>query len=328
MNTTTLFNKISKLKVFIIGDVMLDNYWFGHSDRISPEAPVPIVTLKNKESRLGGALNVAANCNALGADTYMLSVIGEDEDGKQLLDICKKEKINTKFVLQDASRITTTKARVISSDKHLLRIDNEQTKKLSRDVAYKFINKCLKAIQIEKPDVIILQDYNKGILTPAVIRNIISHGKEVGSVITVDPKFDNFFAYKGVDVFKPNLKEVKDAFGINRLTVSLKSLRRIHSDLQEELKHKISFITLSEKGVYTQEEDNCALIPIHKRNIVDVSGAGDTVIAVASLVYAVTQNKDRMAQIANLAGGLVCEHVGVVSINKKSLKQGVTKLNL
>lgn len=320
MKINTLFNKIAKLKVFIIGDVMLDNYWFGHSDRMSPEAPVPIVSLEKKESRLGGALNVAANCRALGAETFVLSVIGQDEDGKQLIEICEKEKINTKFILKDASRVTTTKARVISSDKHLLRIDNEQTKNLKRDVAYKFIEKCLKAIQIEKPDVIILQDYNKGVLTPAVIRNVIGHAKEVGSVITVDPKFDNFFAYKGVDIFKPNLKEVKDAFGLKKLNVTLKSMRKIHYDLMEKLQHKISFITLSEKGVFAQNDDSSLLIPIHQRKIVDVSGAGDTVIAVASLVYTVTHSAEYMAQIANLAGGLVCEHVGVVSINKKVLK--------
>ena len=133
MKATTLFSKIAKLKVFIIGDVMLDNYWFGHSDRMSPEAPVPIVSLEKKDSRLGGALNVAANCQALGAETYVLSVIGKDDAGKDLMNVCKKEKINTQYILQDAKRITTTKARVISSDKHLLRIDNEQTKNLSRD---------------------------------------------------------------------------------------------------------------------------------------------------------------------------------------------------
>lgn len=326
MKTTTLFNKISKLKVFVIGDVMLDNYWFGHSDRMSPEAPVPIVTLEKKDSRLGGALNVAANCKALGAETYMLSVIGKDEEGKQLLDLCKKGKINTKFILQDLGRITTTKARVISSNKHMLRIDNEQTKKLSRDTGYKFIDKCLKAIQIEKPDVIILQDYNKGVLTPAVIRNIIRHAKEIGSVITVDPKFENFFAYKGVDVFKPNLKEVKDAFGLKKLNANLKNLKKVHTDISDKLNHKISFITLSEKGVYVQEIDSGVIIPIHKRKIVDVSGAGDTVIAVASLVYTACLDKNKMAEIANLAGGLVCEHVGAVSINKKRLKSEATKL--
>lgn len=329
MSTNSLFKSLANQKVFVIGDVMLDNYWFGHSDRMSPEAPVPIVTLKKKESRLGGALNVVANCMALGAETHILSVIGKDEDGKSLLDICKKNNIETKFLLQDVNRITTTKARVISDQKHMLRIDHEQTKKIARETEHKFINKCLKAIQIEKPDVIILQDYNKGVLTPTVIKNIIRHAKEVGCVITVDPKLKNFFAYKGVDIFKPNLKEVKEGLGLNKLSTTIPSLQKVDKALRDKLRHKVSFITLSEKGVYVQETDKkSVLIPIHKRQIVDVSGAGDTVIAVASLVYSATKNEELMAQIANLAGGLVCEHVGVVSIDPKRLKKEVATLKL
>ena len=328
MNTNTLFKNLAKQKVFVIGDVMLDNYWFGYSDRMSPEAPVPIVTLEKKESRLGGALNVVANCQALGAETYILSVIGKDEDGKTLLDICKRENIKTNFILSDPNRITTTKARVISDNKHMLRIDHELTKKLARETEHKFIDKCLKAIQIEKPDVIILQDYNKGVLTPTVIKNIIRHAKEVGCIITVDPKLKNFFAYKGVDIFKPNLKEVKEGLGLSKISTTKKGLQQIHKDLQEKLKHKISFITLSEKGVYVQEVNSGLLIPVHKRNIVDVSGAGDTVIAVASLVYSATKDKELMAEMANLAGGLVCEHVGVVSINAKELKKAAKLLEI
>ncbi len=317
---------MSSQKVFVIGDVMLDNYWFGHSDRMSPEAPVPIVSLENKESRLGGALNVVANCQALGADTHILSVIGKDEDGKTLLKICKERHINTNYILQDVSRITTTKARVISDKKHMLRIDHEQTKKLARDTEHKFINRCMKAIQIEKPDVIIFQDYNKGVLTSAVIRNLIKHAKNAGCTITVDPKLKNFFAYKGADIFKPNLKEVKEGLGLKRVLASKTGLKAIHNNLQGKLKHKISFITLSEKGVFVQKDQEAELFKAHKRNIVDVSGAGDTVIAVASLVYSVTQDKNLMAQVANLAGGLVCEFLGAVSVDKKQLKKEVEKL--
>ncbi len=307
---------------------MLDNYWFGSSDRMSPEAPVPIISLKKKESRLGGALNVAANCIALGANTHILSVIGKDEDGKTLLNLCKKEKIKTNFILQDEKRITTTKARVISSEKHMLRIDHEQTTKLSRTIEHRFINSCLKAIQIEKPNVIILQDYNKGVLTPTVIRNVIRHAKEVGATVCVDPKLTNFFAYKGVDIFKPNLKEVKEGLNINKLSISKTSLKKIHQRLQDKLKHQISLITLSENGVFVQGPQDAQLYKAHKRNIVDVSGAGDTVIAVAALVYSATYNKELMAQIANLAGGLVCEQVGVVTIKKAILKRATSMLKL
>lgn len=326
MNTNTLFRKIAQQKVFVIGDVMLDNYWFGHSERMSPEAPVPIVTLEKKETRLGGALNVLINCKALGAQVSILTVIGKDEEADTLIKLCKKEKIESKYIVQDATRITTTKARVISSQKHLLRIDHERTTKLVQKLEYKFIDTCLKAIQIEKPDVIILQDYNKGVLTPTVIKNIIAHAKEIDCLVAVDPKLNNFFAYKEVDIFKPNLKEVQEGLNLQGLKPSISNLKEIHHLLKAKLKHNISFITLSEKGVFVQQDKDAKNFKAHKRDIIDVSGAGDTVIGVASLVYSVTKDKDLMAQIANLAGGLVCERVGVVSINKKRLKRAIEEL--
>ncbi len=323
MNSTTLFNKIAKLKVFVIGDVMIDNYWFGYSDRMSPEAPVPIVTLQKKETRLGGAINVSLNCQALGAETITLSVIGQDEEAKRLLQTAKENGLNTKYILKSKDRVTTSKSRVISSDKHLLRIDDEEAKNLPRKLEQQFINHCLKAIQIEKPDVVILQDYNKGVLTQSVIRNVMAHAKEIGAKIAVDPKHDNFFAYKGVDIFKPNLKEIKDGLGIESLKVNKTNLKDIHEQIKAKLKHNISFITLSEKGVFVQKDKNAHIIKAHKRDIVDVSGAGDTVIAAASLVYTATEDAILMAEIANLAGGLVCEGVGVVCIDKKRLKKEV-----
>ncbi len=326
MNAENLFNKIAKQKIFIVGDVMLDNYWIGESNRMSPEAPVPIVSLQHKESRLGGALNVAANCIAMGAETYILSVIGNDEDGKQLLSISENQGINTNFILTDPNRITTTKARIISDNKHLLRIDNEHCNKLDQAIEHKFIEKCLKAIQIEKPNVLILQDYNKGVLTPFVIKNIIAHAHEIGCIIAVDPKFENFFEYKGVHIFKPNLKEVKEALDIHDLEINQLSLSEIHSQLQEKLEHQISFITLSEHGVFVQENDEAQLFPTFKRTIVDVSGAGDTVIATAALVYSICHEKNTMAQIANLAGGLVCEEVGVVAINKEKFSEALNQM--
>jgi D-glycero-beta-D-manno-heptose-7-phosphate kinase len=256
MNTSTLFNKIAKLKVFVIGDVMIDNYWFGYSDRTSPEAPVPIVTLQKKETRLGGAINVSLNCKALGAETYTLSVIGKDEEAKRLMQVANDNDLITTYIVQHKERRTTSKSRVISSDKHIVRIDDEETNNLPRKIEQQFISHCLKAIQIEKPDVIILQDYNKGVLTPAVIRNVIAHAKEVGAKIAVDPKRDNFFAYKGVDIFKPNLKEIKDGLGIENLKVNKTNLKDIHEQIKGKLNHGISFITLSEKGVFVQKDKN------------------------------------------------------------------------
>lgn len=325
MNSSSLFKKISGLKVFIIGDVMLDNYWFGYSDRQSPEAPVPIVSLQKKESRLGGAFNVALNCKAFTTHVTTLSVIGKDDEARRLLDIAESEGLNTKFILQSTERVTTSKSRVISSNKHLLRIDDEEASDLPLQLEQKFINHCLKAIQIEKPDAIILQDYNKGVLTPSVIKNVIMHAKEIGCIVAVDPKHDNFWMYQGVDIFKPNLKEIKEALSISDLSVHLKALKNIHQSIHQRNNNTVSFVTLSDKGVFVQKENCAHMLKAHKRNIVDVSGAGDTVIAVATLVYTATLDALQMAQIANTAGGLVCEEVGVVSISKKRLLSEIRK---
>lgn len=321
VNIDQLFEQMSHIKAGVIGDVMLDTYMWGHVERISPEAPVPIVTLDKKEYRIGGASNVALNMAALGASVSMLSVVGNDEEGTQLLQLLDEQKIKTDFLLRSPKRITTSKTRVISRNQQMMRLDNEVTS----DLGYEDENRLILALQTfiaqEKPDVLIFEDYNKGVLTELVIKKAIDLCRHHGIVTTVDPKRKNFFQYKGVDVFKPNLKEVKD--GLNLLTddVSEEALKQIHRQLKEQLHHHTSFITLSEKGVYYENEQEAGIIPSHRRNIADVSGAGDTVIAVASLVYAATKNMKLMAEVANIAGGLVCEEVGTAAINKERLLQ-------
>jgi rfaE bifunctional protein kinase chain/domain len=183
---------------------------------------------------------------------------------------------------------------------------------------HRFIDMCMRAIQIEVPDIVIFEDYNKGVLKQNVIDKIIGHCKLVGVLTAVDPKKKNFFSYVGVDIFKPNLKEVKEALDLSVKEMNLSTMNQIHASLFKKLKHKITFITLSELGVYVNETKG-KTIAAHIRNIADVSGAGDTVIAVASMIYAVTKDENLMAIIANLAGGIVCEEVGVVPINKKKL---------
>lgn len=302
----------------MIGDAMVDNYWIGNIDRISPEAPVPVFTIKEKQSRPGGAANVALNCKALGAHVSLLTVIGKDDQGKTLISQLKNEGINTEMCLQSSERITTSKTRVLCKNQQSIRIDEEITDELSVKDEHRFIDMCMRAIQIDVPDIVIFEDYNKGVLKQNVIEKIIGHCKLVGVLTAVDPKKKNFLSYRGVDIFKPNLKEVKEALDISIKDVSLQKMNQVHLALRKKLNHTITFITLSELGVYVNAIKG-NIIPAHIRNIADVSGAGDTVIAVASMIYAITKDENLMATIANLAGGIVCEEVGVVPIDKKKL---------
>lgn len=315
-----VFEGIKQLKVLVVGDVMLDNYWWGHIDRMSPEAPVPVVALDRKDSRLGGAANVALNCVRLGAKVTLASVVGSDVEGESLLTFARHEGIDTSLVLKSVTRPTTTKSRIMNVDAQMLRIDAETTQDLSAIDEHPFIDRVLRHIQIDKPDVVILEDYNKGVLKENVIQRIIAHCKELGCITAVDPKLKNFLAYKGVTIFKPNLKEVRDGLQLPVENVSLGELNEVHERLRSELQHDISFITLSDKGVYYNNGE-AKLIGPHKRNISDVSGAGDTVIAVASLVYAATKDASLMAELSNIAGGLVCEKVGVVPVDVKQLME-------
>ena len=314
-----LFESFQHIRVAVVGDVMLDTYWMGYADRLSPEAPVPVVALKSKEYRLGGAANVALNLLSLGAQVDMYAVMGNDEDGQQLALMMQENNIGTAGVLQVPNRITTNKIRVVSRSQHLLRIDHEVATDLEEPLEAQFIAQTMAAFAAKPPQVVIFEDYNKGVLTKNVIEALITYCRQHDILTTVDPKRKNFFAFKGVDVFKPNLKEVKEALNIIEKVGTLESLSRIHYLLQQQLQHHISFITLSELGVFVQQEEDALLLPAFIRNIADVSGAGDTVIAVASLVYAATKNRQLMAQVANLAGGIVCEQVGTVAISKTKL---------
>jgi D-glycero-beta-D-manno-heptose-7-phosphate kinase len=315
-----LFRSFKDIRIGVIGDVMLDTYMWGHVERISPEAPVPIVLIDKKEQRIGGAGNVALNLQSLGAQAYVVSVTGDDEDGKQLSDLFLQKKINTAYTVSSKDRITTNKTRIISRNQQMMRLDAEVTADLTDAEEKKLLSRVQSFVKDERPHMVILEDYNKGVLTEEVIQEVISVCKEAGVPVAVDPKRKNFFAYKGVDIFKPNLKEVKDAFNIIFTDADQALLKDIHQQLHKNLDHKISFITLSEKGVYYHDKEREAVIPSHVRAVSDVSGAGDTVIAVAALVYAATGNVHLMAEMANIAGGLVCEEVGTVAIDRQKLQ--------
>jgi len=314
-----LFKKFQQIKVGVVGDVMLDTYMWGSVERISPEAPVPIVSLQKKELRIGGAGNVALNLQSLGAKAYVISVTGDDDESQKLNALFAENKINKNYSTISARRITTNKTRVICRNQQMMRLDAEITTDLSNEEEQNLLDRFKSFIAKEKPLIVIFQDYNKGVLTRAVIRQGISICQQAGVLIAVDPKRKNFFEYEGVDLFKPNLKEVKEALNLLFTNADHSFLQNIHLQLQQLLHHKVSFITLSDKGVYYEGNGQSGVIPSHLRNIADVSGAGDTVIAVAALVYAATQNIFLMAEIANIAGGMVCEEVGTAAVDGRKL---------
>lgn len=321
-----LFAGFSKMKVAVIGDVMLDTYWWGNVERISPEAPVPVVAVSKREKRIGGAGNVALNVQALGASVALLTILGDDEDGVQLKKLLHEKNIDTRFILESKKRITTNKIRIISRNQHMMRLDAEVINDIDNIDEENLQNQVEKFITTEKPDVVIFEDYNKGILTKNIIVNTIAFCQKNNITTAVDPKRKNFFSYQNATLFKPNLAEAITGLNLLPEEISPELLSNIHLQLKEQLCHAVSLITLSEKGVFYQENDHKNILPSHRRNIADVSGAGDTVIAVASLIYAATKDIDLAANIANIAGGIVCEEVGTVAINKEKLLEECRKL--
>lgn len=321
-----LFEQFNRLKVAVVGDVMIDAYLMGKVNRISPEAPVPVVSLTKHEERLGGAANVALNLVALGATPIMCSCVGNDKDGKLLIELLKQANISDEGIVFSENRMTTVKTRVLGNSQHLLRIDAEQTDAISHDEETALINR-VKSLLDQHIDILIFEDYNKGVLTKRVISELIEAAKQKNTLTAVDPKKDNFFAYKGVTLFKPNLKELIEGTNVSfSFRDQPEKLQEAITVLEEQLGNEISFVTLSEHGVFIRNRSESHHIPAHLRNISDVSGAGDTVISVAALCLASGASIREVAAIANIAGGLVCEESGVVSIDKKKLLNEAKKL--
>jgi D-glycero-beta-D-manno-heptose-7-phosphate kinase len=321
-----LFKSFSSIHIGVIGDMMLDAYWWGNVERISPEAPVPVVTVDRKEYRIGGAGNVALNLASLGTPVSVFSVIGDDKDGEILTGLLNEKKIDTGHLLTSGTRITTNKMRVISRNQQMMRLDSETLLPLDHHHEQKLIEEVEMFVRDQSPAAIIFEDYNKGVLTDKIIRSVIDICKSHSVITAVDPKRKHFFEYRGVDIFKPNLKEAREALNLLVEEVNEDTLALIHKKLKAELNHRVSFITLSEKGVFYEDGEESHMVPSHIRNVADVSGAGDTVIAVATLIYALTKNTRKMAEIANLAGGLVCETVGTVAIEKSRLLRECQRL--
>lgn len=322
-----LFNDFNQLNVLIIGDVMIDSYYFGKVDRISPEAPVPIVSVQKRENRLGGAANVALNVQALGANPILCAVIGNDDDGNLFNDLLKSQQLSPEGILMSDNRITTVKTRIIGNNHQVLRVDSETDKNLNSSDCKEFITKVLNVLQSKKIDAVIFEDYDKGTITDEVISSIVNYCNEQNIPTTVDPKKRNFLSYKNVTLFKPNLKELREGLNIEIHPNKLNEIEEASDTLNQSLQNKINFITLSENGVFIKTDSENYHVAAHYRNITDVSGAGDTVISVASLCLALNQSPKTIAEISNLAGGLVCEKVGVVPIDKDQLlSEAISKL--
>ena len=323
MEYKKIFNRFDGLNILIIGDVMIDSYMWGKVDRISPEAPVPIATIVKTEDRLGGAANVALNIKAMGANPILCSVVGHDPKAKSILSLMKKLNITKDGILLSKERETTVKTRILGNKIQMLRVDQEITTPLNEKDEKDFIGSIFNIINSTKIDSIIFQDYDKGVITPKVISEVVKLANKKEIPTAVDPKKKNFLEYKNVTLFKPNLKELKEGLKIEFDLPSMDNLIDASNLLHQRIKSQMIFITLSENGVfiadYGLKQNNMVIIPAHKRSISDVSGAGDTVISVASLCLALKLPFKTVAEISNLAGGLVCEQVGVVPINKQLL---------
>jgi len=320
-----IFESFKNLKTMVIGDVMLDAYYFGNVERISPEAPVPVVSVSSKDRRLGGAANVALNLKGLGADVTICSIVGNDRDGEFLKILFEESGIDASGLITDLERPTTIKTRIIANDQQVLRVDEEDPSNISIESEIRLVS-FLKE-KIEHLDVIVLQDYNKGLLSPSFIKKILAACKKYGTKVVVDPKKENFLAYKGVDLFKPNRKEIIEGLKIDSFLKTRDDIQSAIQTLNQSLGAKRIMVTLSEDGTAISDLEDISFHPAHKRKVVDVSGAGDSVISVAALCIALDLEAADIAFLSNLAGGLVCERVGVVPVDKTRLFKEAVQLN-
>jgi D-glycero-beta-D-manno-heptose-7-phosphate kinase len=312
---------LSGRNILIVGDVMLDRYFTGSVTRISPEAPVPVFLHDSTQDRLGGAANVALNISALGSQAILCSVAGADADSDILMDLLPQSGISGAGILRSKQRCTTSKTRILGNHQQMLRIDREDTHALTTEEETAFLQKTLSLLDTSGAEAVIFQDYNKGVLTPRVIETLLRACRDRCIPTTVDPKKANFFAYRGADVFKPNLKEVRDSANFD-VKPTIESLLQADQLLRERLQHRITMITLSEKGLFLSEKaEEGHIYPTIPRNVADVSGAGDTVISVVTLGLAAGLPLPEIARLSNLAGGQVCEFSGVVPVNKEILER-------
>lgn len=322
----SLFSSFKKCRVLIIGDIMLDAYLWGEVNRISPEAPVPVVSVKRRENRLGGAANVARNIKAMGAEPVICSVIGNDAKGEEFLEMLRNENMSTEGVLRSPHRITTTKFRVLGNNTQMLRVDEEMTQPLEDEDAGIMQAHTERMLLAEKVDAVIFQDYDKGTINRELIQRITYRAKALNIPVAVDPKKKHFADYKHVTLFKPNLKELKEGVNGDFGKSEEDAVEAAAYQLHQQLECDMLMVTLSDKGIlmrYSQAKDDVFYEPAHRREIADVSGAGDTVISIAALCLSQNMEPRKIATLSNLAGGLVCEEAGVVPVDPVKFRKEI-----
>ena len=324
MNLTKYSHDFKSKRILIIGDAIIDTYLWGEINRMSPEAPVPVVdvAVNQNDSRLGGAANVALNLKQLGAESILCTVIGNDNRGIIFEQLMQEQGLSLEGMLISNGRKTTTKTRVIANNKHQLRIDEEDTYPIKvENQLFNLIEKLTHNI-----DAIILQDYNKGVLTKNIIEKILSLANNKNIPTIVDPKKHNFLSYKNCTLFKPNLKEIKDGLNIIEDINDFNEIEKTTSKLRDKISAKAILLTLSNKGIFLNTNNRSQLTESTTTNVIDVSGAGDTVVSVAAMCLACNIDFNELAILSNIAGGIVCEKVGVVPITNQELLDKAKKL--
>ncbi|HZL08605.1 MAG TPA: bifunctional ADP-heptose synthase [Prolixibacteraceae bacterium] len=285
-NIEQVFSKFSELNVLIIGDAMVDNYLWGKVDRISPEAPVPLVTVTKQENRLGGAANVSLNIQALGATPILVSIIGDDDKGHIFTELMHENQLINDGIFVDETRMTTVNTRIISGGQQISRVDQEVSTLINSNFEEKIFEKIKSIIEKERIDIVIFVDYDKGLITPWIIKNVIELAKSKHILTVADPKSRNFNIYQRVDLFKSNCKEFKDGLKLQIEKTDLDELKKVSENFTKENEIGLLFITLSELGVFLTNGVKQNYYPAEVRAIADVSGSGDTVVATASLCLA------------------------------------------
>ncbi|WP_017732780.1 bifunctional heptose 7-phosphate kinase/heptose 1-phosphate adenyltransferase [Nafulsella turpanensis] len=321
-----IFDSFNSLTALIIGDVMVDAYIWGKVERISPEAPVPVVQVTKREKRLGGAANVALNVQALGATPILCTLIGEDSYADEFAWLLKNRGLSEEGIIRSPRRMTTCKERVLSGSQHILRVDSESDSLLHEEDEKALLERISRLLP--QADVVIFEDYDKGVLNENLIQEVIALARTNGIPTVVDPKKRNFFAYRGASLFKPNLKELREGLKLDFEKHDQQAIEQAVKQLKEILQLPTALITLSERGIYIDAPEEHHLLPAHVRSISDVSGAGDTVVSIAALAQALGLPPRLLADLANLGGGLVCEHLGVVPVDKARLYQEALKNEL
>ncbi|GAB5539272.1 MAG: D-glycero-beta-D-manno-heptose-7-phosphate kinase [Salibacteraceae bacterium] len=325
MTVEKLFQLFRKQNIIVIGDVILDAYMHGRADRISPEAPVSILDVESKSYRLGGAANVALNVHALGANPILCSIIGSDLGGQQILDLMTKSKIGVDHVHASAERRTSVKTRLMSANRQMMRIDEEQNNPLAHADEEKLLQTITEAIAATRPDAIIFEDYDKGVITPVIIERVISLARKHDIPVSVDPKKRNFLSYSGATLFKPNLKELKEGLNNPNILPEQTSLKAAFDFLMEVMPVDMALFTLSSHGMFITNGEFSEHVPTKAQHIADVSGAGDTVIATATCALAAGCTMSQIANTANSAAGIVCQQPGVVAIDATDLRNQLSK---